>query len=199
MDPFHFVDKIVYINLDHREDRRKHIVAELTKVGVPESKIQRFSAIKHQRGAIGCTSSHIAVLKLAIQEGWNSLIIMEDDAQWSNFEAGYKALEAIEASHDVVILGGTSHRYNQNKLVHCQTTTGYLVHKAYYERLLANFEEGLKKFLETNNPPQFAIDMYWAKLMAIDNWALIRPSLIRQIPGHSDIEGYSVNYLSYFA
>jgi len=198
MDPFHFVEKIVYINLDHREDRKSHIVAELAKVGIPESKVQRFAAIKHTKGQIGCTMSHIAALKLAIQEGWNSVIIMEDDAQWSNFETGYKTLEEIANKHDVVILGGTFARYNGDKLIHCSTTTGYLIHKAYYTTLLENFEEGLANLIETQRGPKYAIDIFWNRLIAKDNWALIKPSLIRQIPGHSDIVGYCVNYRNKF-
>ena len=51
-----------YINLESRKDRRKHI--ENFKKQYPFFKnIQRFNAIKHSNGAIGCTQSHLECLK----------------------------------------------------------------------------------------------------------------------------------------
>ena len=107
-ESFGFVDKIVYINLAQRKDRDQHIRAQLKQVGIPDNKIVRFDAIKHDRGQIGCTLSHIAVLKMAIREGWSNMLVLEDDALWSSFESGYKIFLESWASHDVVVLGGTA-------------------------------------------------------------------------------------------
>jgi len=195
---FEFVDKIVYINLSHREDRKQQILSEFNRVGVPEYLIERFDAIKHERGAIGCTMSHIAVLKLAIERGWKNYIVLEDDIQWNNFETGYSALSQCYDQHDTVIIGGCFPKFQNNKLIYCQTTTGYLVNNHYYTKLLANFEEGLSNLLSTGIVPQFAIDIYWNRLIHSDNWGIIRPSLVVQRPGFSDIEKRHVNYIQYF-
>jgi len=195
---FDFVEKIVYINLSHREDRKQQILSEFSRVGVPKHLIERFDAIKHERGAIGCTMSHIAVLKMAIQQGWQNYIVLEDDIQWNNFENGYSTLSQCYDKYDVVILGGSHPRFQDNKLVYCQTTTGYVVNKHYYTKLLANFEEGLSGLLLSGNIPQFAIDIYWNRLIQSDNWGIIRPSLVVQRPGYSDIEKRHVDYLSVF-
>jgi len=195
---FDFVNKIVYINLAQREDRKQNLLAEFAKVGVPEDKIERFDAIKNQDGAIGCTMSHIAVLKMAIEKNWDNYIVVEDDVQWMNFPVAYQNLSNCFNNYDVVILGGVVPRFEQDKLVYCQTTTGYLVNKEYYQTLLTNFEEGLRNLLVTHNRPQFAIDMYWNRLMKSDNWTLLRPCLISQRPGYSDIERCNVNYMQYF-
>lgn len=47
-----FVDKIVYINLDHREDRRTIMNTFFDKGNIPEEKIHRFSAVKDLNGII---------------------------------------------------------------------------------------------------------------------------------------------------
>ena len=39
------LDAIIYINLDHRKDRKKQIEEELKKVGVDKKKIIRFPAV----------------------------------------------------------------------------------------------------------------------------------------------------------
>lgn len=195
---FEFVDKIVYINLAHREDRKQSILAEMSSVGVPEDKIERFDAIKMQNGAIGCTMSHIAVLEMAIEKGWMNYIVVEDDMQWMNFSTAYGTLSQCYDDYDVVILGGSVPQFEQDKLVYCQTTTGYLVRKEYYYTLLNNFQTGLNNLLSTGNRPRFAIDMYWNHLIKKDNWTLLRPCLVSQKPGHSDIEGFHVNYTHLF-
>jgi nickel-dependent lactate racemase len=65
-----FIDKIVYINLDHRQDRRD-VMAKFFKEGrMPEEKIVRFSAIKKSKSHIGILESHTQVLRMAKKEGW---------------------------------------------------------------------------------------------------------------------------------
>ncbi len=60
-----FVDKVVYINLAKRTDRRESIEFQLKKVGVPPEKIIRFEAIENENGTLGCTLSHISVMEMA--------------------------------------------------------------------------------------------------------------------------------------
>jgi glycosyl transferase family 25 len=199
MSNFDFVEKIVYINLAHRTDRKEAVLKELASVGIPDSKVLRFDAIKHDDGAIGCTMSHIAVLKLAIENGWHNYLVVEDDAQWKDFQRGYNSLLTLHPENDVVILGGTFSRFSGSKLVHCQTTTGYVVKKEYYGTLLANFEEGLLRLQETGIRLEYAIDVYWNHLIKHDKWALILPAMIIQRPGYSDITKCHQNYSKWFS
>ncbi len=53
------IDKFIYINLAKREDRRKHIEEELKEYDIPSEKIIRLEAIEHERGALGCSMSHL--------------------------------------------------------------------------------------------------------------------------------------------
>ena len=74
------IDKIIYINLDSREDRKHEILEEFKRLQIPEDKIIRFTAIRHEtEGAIGCSQSHIAVLKMAIENNWKNYMVLEDD------------------------------------------------------------------------------------------------------------------------
>ena len=196
---FDFIDKIVYINLDSRTDRKEQMEREL--IIVPTEKIQRFSAIKNSQGAIGCTLSHIAVLEMAIIEGWNNVMIVEDDVQISKLAESYPLLEKLaNQPFDVIVLGSVMTNYNGStfNLHHCQTTTAYLVNKHYYSTLLQNFKEGLEQLQRTHNKPLYAIDMYWQRLQKRDNWYVVIPSLFVQRPSYSDIEQKDVNYTHLF-
>ena len=73
------IDIVYYINLNHRTDRKQIFLEEMKKINFPENKIKRFEAIKHDRGEIGCSKSHIAVLKEFINSNYKNCIIFEDD------------------------------------------------------------------------------------------------------------------------
>ena len=190
-----FVDKVVYINLDSRPDRRTHM-EEITQTF--RDKVIRFPAIKETPGAIGCTKSHIAILRRALEEKWGNVLILEDDVEWNNFDQGYAKLEHLaKSSFDVVLLGGSCIYYDQGsyKLFSGQTTTAYLVHSKYIPTLLGNFEEGLVKLQkEPHLHALYAIDMYWKRLHSRDNWYVIMPCLMYQLPSYSDIENTFVDY-----
>lgn len=81
------------------------------------------------------------------------------------------------------------------KVYRCQTTTGYIVKKHYYDILINNIKEGIKQLI--NNPEQhviYAIDKYWFRLQEKDNWFLITPLTVTQRADYSDIEKRSTNY-----
>ena len=194
-----FVDKIIYINLEEAVERRKYM-EEMLKV-IPQDKIIRFNAIKHEKGAIGCSKSHIECLRLAIKNNWNNILIIEDDAIWNNYENSLKVLNDLAKNrYDVILLGGCFVNFDKNtfKLYSGQTTTSYLVSKHYYEKLLNNFVEGLVGFIKTNDYPRYALDQYWKKLQATDNWYIVNPALIIQKPDYSYIENKNVDYTQWF-
>jgi glycosyl transferase family 25 len=197
---FEFIEQVVYINLDHRVDRRIEIEKELSQY-FPIEKITRFSAIRHDHGGIGCTKSHIAVLEMAKEKGWKNYLVVEDDAIFSNFGKGYPLLEKLVAApFDVITLGTVFAKYTQTyKLLSGQTTTSYIVQSHYYDTLLQNFREGLNGFLLTGNYPMYSIDQYWKRIQPRDNWFCVIPSLMIQRPGYSDIERNVIDNGRYFS
>ena len=84
-----YIDKIIYINLDKRTDRRKEIEEQLDDFGLS---YERFPAIYHPFGIVGCTQSHQAVLRLAKERGYKRVWILEDDFQF------LQSREEIEAT-----------------------------------------------------------------------------------------------------
>jgi glycosyl transferase family 25 len=196
---FEFVDKVVYINLAHRTDRKEQI-EEVLKV-IPSEKVLRFDAIKQPHGGVGCTMSHIAVLEMAQREGWKNYLVVEDDAVWNKFEEGYALLETlIKNPYDVIVLGAVFAKYTPGyKLLSCQTTTAYIVNSNYYPVLLQNFKEGLMGFIQTGRYNIFAIDQYWKRIQPRDTWYATVPSLMVQRAGYSDIEKAMIDNSRYFS
>jgi glycosyl transferase, family 25 len=197
---FESVEKVVYINLDERKDRRAEIQRELLQA-FPATKIQRFPAIRHEKGAIGCTKSHIAVLEMAKAASWANVLIVEDDLAWQNYDAGAQRFDAmLQSPYDVIVLGGSYVRCNPEtgRLQSCQTTTGYIVAAHYYDTLLANFKEGLCKFEAGGLYSACALDQYWKRLQPKDNWFIVQPLFCMQRPGFSDIEKRTVDYTRFF-
>jgi glycosyl transferase family 25 len=206
-----FIDKAIYINLDHREDRRQIMKKFFEDGKIPAEKVERFSAIKDDIGLVGCAMSHIAILKMAKQENWKRVLILEDDLEWDNFDSRYPELESLVNSQtwDVCMLGGLYIEHQLPKIKMAVCTNAYIVQSHYYDTLLDNFESGLKKKLDVNlNFPmfpiltestkkkiikdrissqnQFNVDTYWFKLQERDNWIGTEP-MFQQLNTFSDI------------
>ena len=194
---FEFVDQVVYINLDHRTDRRAEIEAELEMYFPPE-KVTRFSAIKNDFGALGCTMSHIGVLEMAKAKQWKNVLVVEDDLMWySDFDESYTTLERlVKNDYDAIVLATTRAEWylNSLKLVTSRTTSCYLVHSGYYDTLLSNFRESRDLLEVSKDKCNHAIDMYWMQIQPRDNWFIVIPSISHQRPGYSDIEQKLVDY-----
>jgi len=204
-----FVDKVVYINLDHREDRRQIMKSFFEESKIPSEKIERFSAIKHKVGVVGCAMSNISVLKRAKEQKWKSVLILEDDIRLVDFEENYKKLEVLVSKpFDVCMLAGLYIKTDPPRILASFSTTGYIVQSHYYDTLLANFEYGLSQKLNkpkstlawTNRSKAEEIynkmvtadnihnvDVYWFKLQMKDNWVGMIDCMIEPVPNFSDI------------
>jgi len=185
-EKFSFIEKVVYINLSKRNDRKEHMKNILSIF--PQEKIVRFNAIENKKGAIGCSQSHIGVIKMAIKKKWENCLVLEDDAIWNRFEEGYNLFNNLfKKDFDVIVLGGYLPVYDKKtyKLESCSCAGAYFVKKHYYKTLLDNFEEGLSKFYLEHYGN--AVDVYWIHLMKKDNWYIVYPQLFLQKDDYSDI------------
>lgn len=199
----HDIKHVFYINLESRPDRRTHIEAQLTGVGL--TSYDRFNAVKLPNGRVGCTLSHIKCLELAKERGYNHLLICEDDTLFLKPSIFQNQLNLfLQKGHpwDVVLFAGNNvppyKRLDETcvEVSRCQTTTCYLVQGAYFDTLLDNFREGLLNLLrEPARHVDYAIDKYWLKLQAKDHWCLITPLTVVQREDYSDIEQRPTNYM----
>ena len=195
-------DNVLYINLDHRTDRKDRVLSELAKIGIMNP--ERFPAIKMAAGNVGCSLSHIRCIELAKARGWPQVLICEDDITFIDPPVFMNALGKFwesETSWDVLILGGNncppfsvvSEHYV--RVHNIQTTTGYIVKKEYYDVLLSNFKEGLANLLrEPEKKKMYSIDIWWKQLQQTDRWFLLTPLTVIQSYDFSDIEGRVMDY-----
>ena len=79
------LDAIYYINLEHRIDKRYHIETNVLSYfeGTPlANRIERFSAIGNNNGAIGCSLSHLEVARKAKTARARYYLVFEDDFEF---------------------------------------------------------------------------------------------------------------------
>lgn len=195
------IEHAFYINLESRVDRKQHVEQQFSNIGICAT---RFNAIKLTNGAIGCSMSHLKCLELAKQNNWEHVLIVEDDILFLNPELFKTQLDKFLKNHsnfDVVLIAGNNMPPYQKiddscvKVYRCQTTTGYIVQRHYYDTLISNVKEGIQKLMK--NPEQhvqYAIDKYWFRLQEKDNWFLITPLTVTQREDYSDIEKRHTNY-----
>ena len=196
-----YIDKIFYINLDKRTDRRIQIEAELERMDLSG---ERFEAIYNSRGALGCTLSHLEVIKIAKQRVYNNILILEDDFEFLLTKEEFKKImtEFFESSlsYDIVMLaynGRSDPSFNNgivSRVKNAGTTAGYIVHNKLYDKLIENYETSYTNLLKTNYYNDWAIDKYWYYLLKDREWYLFNNRIGKQRESFSDIEKKVVNY-----
>ncbi|MDF1727337.1 MAG: glycosyltransferase family 25 protein [Sulfitobacter sp.] len=100
-------DRIYIINLACRPDRKSRIAHQFALIGIDfaDPKVTLFEAIRPPDrgewptiGARGCFLSHLAVLKHAAAQAHGAILILEDDADWSDsfLKGGHTILDGLE-------------------------------------------------------------------------------------------------------
>ena len=195
---------VIYINLNERADRNEHVQKELFKLGVTNP--IRFSAVKLENGSLGCSMSHLKCIELAKKNNFEQVFICEDDIEFLNHDLLLSQLTTFYESNihwDVIIIAGnnmipyTPINTCCIKVCNCQTTTGYIVKKEYYDTLSANIKQGMKQLITNPDNSSYKIDKYWFSLQRQDNWYLIIPLSVVQREDYSDIEKKITNFKSY--
>jgi len=192
----------LFINLDQRVDRLAHATEQFKRMGIDA---ERVKGTKTAVGAVGCTMSHIKCIELAKQRNYDYVFICEDDITFTNpalLKKNMKLfLENDEIQWDMLIIGGNNvppyHQVEEYcaRVFYCQTTTGYIVKKEYYDTLLANFKESVHNLVRNpENGREYALDIYWKRLQMRDFWYMITPPTVTQYESYSDIESKIVNY-----
>lgn len=194
------IENVYYINLEERDDRKKHVESELIKLGW---KYERFNAVKAKSGRVGCSMSHLKLLMKAKKENMPYIVIIEDDIQFTNMKMFKKQIHSFlnsKINYDVYLLAGNLRNPVEQvkpgilKISKSYTTTGYIVKNHYYDKMINNIKEGINNLLKNPDNGYNAIDAYWMKLQQTDNWYISYPRTVTQLPDYSDIEGRIVNY-----
>ncbi len=204
-NPFEKFDRIYYINLDSRPDRKYEIERELLKMKVSMDRVQRMPGVLAKFGALGCSRAHEAILKDCKAHGYANCLVLEDDFVFKqNPENTYKALNkfwTLGMNWDVLLFASNTMRAVATdvdfvaKILDAQTTAGYAVNGKYVDTLLRNVSTGIQSLeQQPKTEPQFCIDIFWKSLQPKDNWYALSPSIGTQRESFSDIENRVVAY-----
>jgi glycosyl transferase family 25 len=189
------------INLDDKTERMNDSINELSKLNI---KPIRFNAVRHEKGAIGCSLSHLGVLNLAKLKNHEYVLVCEDDNQILNVDELKKSINQFledKIEWDVLLLSANNYRPFEKtsnhyiKVKNAQCANAYIVRKHYYDTLIQIWEKSVIKLSQnTQLHAIYALDQYWKILQKKDNWYLIIPTNIIQKPEYSSIENRIVDY-----
>lgn len=204
------------INLDHRTDRWSKVTDNLTAVGI---NAERFSAIsvadlgddqppmalktflqrvdgpspsaEHKlQTTWACMRSHLAIIRMARDAGWPSVLILEDDCEFEPYTPAVlsRACKQLQGRDwGMLYLGGTLKKGGKKAAVSAnllevrriRLAHAYVVNASLYERILHEApESGLP------------LDWYYSEVLQVSaNTLMVRPALAYQrLFDMSDIE-----------
>ncbi len=190
----HNIDKIYYINMDKRPDRRADIEAELAAYGL---EAERFVGIPHTPGIVGCGKSHLAVMKMAKANGYKNVLILEDDFTFllpkEEFELRLEMFFQMVSEFDVCKLCCNLVESAQEKpfpflkrIVESSNACAYIVNGHYLDTLINLYEHAMPLLEETGAHWLYANDQVWKPLQKTGTWYLFDPRLGKQKSGFSD-------------
>lgn len=186
------IDGAFYINLDARKDRRDEIEGELKDIDIP---YERFPAIKTSPGTIGCSQSHLAVLKEAKSRGYKNVLVFEDDFKFLVTKEEFKTLlkKAFEEvpDYDVIMMGYAMNKSEPftdtlMKVIDAQAASAYIVSEKFYDTLISTFDNGTVKLIQTGRHWEYANDQIWKPLQPNSKWYAFTKRIGKQRPSFSD-------------
>ena len=176
---------VVVINLKERKDKRDYMEKQLKSRNINYT---FFTAQRHKDPKRGCLESHISVIKKAISENKEYLLILEDDCK---FIGNLSSMKQPPKDWDMLYFGGTVHRVLNKKnpgfaQVQTWTTHAYIIN-------LTN-QKLVDKILQAEHY-EGEIDRYYLeKVHPHFNAYVCDPMIAIQKEGYSDIEQKEVSY-----
>ena len=211
---WNFINQIYVINADNRIDRYDSILRELAVAKAPFDRISRVSALvsverthsKSVAGAIGCLRSHLAALHRARDQGFEHVIILEDDFCFtSDVEIHLQDLRSFfERDYAYWICLLATSKYGQivakDDLVSltrqkCTNAAAYLISRAGILSLIPVYEAALRNLTMTGDTAHYAADRCWSVLQPSGKFFVFSRKFGFQAAGFSDIEGKITRYL----
>jgi glycosyl transferase family 25 len=192
------MEKIIYINMDARADRRSALLKEFDRVGFPNDKIIRFPASSYNGCPnSGCLLSHANVLEMAYDMDLQNVLILEDDFVFiddiQKIHADIKTFFELNISWDVVMLttcaAVVSEPTNQliSKISSSGNGAGYLVNRSMMLELSTLFKSNVENLYSTKQHWVYQNDILWKTIMPSSQWYMFNHYLGYQKEGYSDL------------
>ena len=187
---------VFYINLKRREDRKKEMEEQLKKYGIPAERFEAIDRPEPTKGIVGCTQSHMEVLKLAKKRNYQNVFILEDDFEFNVEPAKLmKQLYQLKSNNirfDVCMLGyklekGEDTKYEFLKRAYkTQSASAYLIRREFYQKIIDLYEWAIPMLESTGEHWNYANDQVWNRLKPEALWYCIHPRVGKQRDGYSD-------------
>ena len=193
------IDKIIYINMDARRDRRAELEAEFARLGIPEDKIMRFPASSYSGCPnTGCLVSHANVIHLAYEMGYQNVLVLEDDFRFiedaAKVNADIRAFFEMKLDWDVLMLTTCSAvvipeyvGYLASRISSSTNGAGYLVNRSIMMELTDLFDANVENLFNTKAHWLYQNDILWKSLMPTKQWYMFNQYLGYQVGGYSDL------------
>lgn len=195
-------DKIYCVNLARRSDRWETTKKEFERFGLLN--VNRYEAIDGSTydwsninsnllvGELGLIETHINIIKEAIENKYETILIFEDDVMFvDEFYKIDEYMNALPSDWDMLYLGG-NHNYGRYpdyvndkviKLNRTYTTHAIAIKSSLFQNILEITKNRLKQ-----------IDVYYADLHTTHNVYGFSPNLALQRTDFSDIQNRLVSY-----
>lgn len=194
-----FFDKIYCINLDRRPDKWLKSFEEFSKNNLI---VDRVSAIDGNNlgktrinpWELGCFQSHILVLRDMIKNGYEKILVLEDDIEFMSDVQTYFVNNAglIPTNWQMLYFGGNHINppipINSviSKITRTYTTASYGITK--------NTAQGLINRAEKRSTGQTQIDVMYSEIHHSSNCYTFSPKIAWQRPGWSDVQNGEQDY-----
>ncbi len=206
-----YFDKIYCINLDRRPDRWDECCSIFNIMNL---EVERFSACDGQlidtgygkvyNGELGGTISHTRLFKKIKDEGFEKVLILEDDVEFcKNFEENFNSsIQEVPNDWDLLFLGG-NHTGGYDKIsqrvgrvYRTYALQSYAVNKKSIDTLYENMIRFIGHVIACGErlTPSVAADFYIGKLQPSLNCYSIFPNLTWQRESFSDLQQNIMNY-----
>lgn len=196
-----------YINLKKRSEKNKHSISELKRFGIKYP--NRFEAITHEIGIVGCVKSHIKCIEMAKERGYPFVCIFEDDVVFRNIKTCRTMINKyIDTEYDVLYIGcrvlDNKYEFITDDLIRINSAWcnhAYIVKSHYYDTILKNYYEGMnlkikagKDVHKARKSEEYNIDVYCNSLQKVDKWYSFYPHFASQKNGYSDNFNIDINF-----
>ena len=193
-----FFDKVYCLNLDSRDDRWQQCLQQFQKHNLT---VERVSAINGHKlnlnipgvkpGAIGCSLSHQLAIRLARQNQYNSVMILEDDVEFADDlqQQFSEYVNQMPDNWDIIYFGGN----HQNPIIPVSANVSR-IQFSYAAHAVAFRHTVYDMLLEFSSNLQVAVDVAFAHAQYRSNAFVFTPHLAWQRDSFSDIEQTDVSY-----
>ena len=173
------------INLIERNDKKIYIERLFHEKNI---KFEFYRPVKHSNPKRGCLESHLHLIRNALENKFDKILIFEDDVK---FLKSLKNLKEPPSDWNMIYLGGTVHRIMDNKNKYYTRVQTWTTH-AYFINL--KDRDFVNKLLEMENYNEEVDRFYLEKINPKFKCYMSNPMIAIQKEDYSDIEGQEVNY-----